>query len=72
MNWDAVLGLILNVLFWSVGVLCLVFIAAWIATEYFPGRGRKEKKDVRTIDSGGKSGIDSPEKEGEKRYRKAS
>ncbi len=72
MNWDAVLGFILNVLFWSVGILCLVFIGAWIATEYFPGRGRKEKKDVRTVNGGEKSGIASPEQEEEKRYRKVS
>lgn len=72
MTLDSVLGLVLNVLFWSVGILCLVFIGAWIATEYFPGKGRKTRKDVRAINGGEKPGIASPEQEKEKRYRKAS
>ncbi len=72
MTLDVVLGLILNVLFWSVVILCLVFIGAWIATEYFPGRGRRARKDVRTASGEEKPGIASPEQEEEKRYRKAS
>jgi len=38
------LGLLLNILFWTVAVLVAVGLASMAVIEYFPGRERKTRK----------------------------
>ncbi len=67
------LGLLLNILFWTVAVLVAVGLGTLAVVEYFPGRKRKARKGIHE-DRGGtpaaRSRIDAGDA-GET-YRKAS
>ena len=67
------LGLLLNILFWTVAVLVAVGLGTLAVVEYFPGRERKARKGVRD-DGGGTPAATSrgdADDAGE-RHRKAS
>ncbi len=76
------LGLLLNILFWTLAVLAATGLASLAAIEYFPGRERNEDGRSRVparggpagAPAGGDAGPDGEEDEDEEpqRYRKAS
>ncbi len=71
------LGLILNVLFWTVAVLVVVGLAALAVIEWFPGResgARETPRASRGAEHAAEPRSDASTDEGEaaERYRKAS
>jgi hypothetical protein len=67
------LGLVVNILFWTLAVLVAVGLGSLAVIEYFPGRENKELKGVHG-GRGAATAADSrvePDESGE-RYRKAS
>ena len=67
------LGLLLNLLIWTVAVLVAVGLAALAVIEYFPGRERKSRKGIHERRGGAPDAGSRVEKNGTgERYRKAS
>ncbi len=72
------LGLVLNVLFWTVAVLVVAGLAALAVIEWFPGRetdagaGAHASRGAARDAEPGKGARDEDGGEGAERYRKAS
>ncbi len=73
------LGLVLNVLFWTLSVLAATGLASLAAIEYFPGREERKGTAERRASRGGRTAerpreAQRPGEEDEdiERYRKAS
>ena len=67
------LGLVMNILFWTLAVLVAVGLGSLAVIEYFPGREQEERKRIQR-GRGAATAADSrvePVESGE-RYRKAS